>query len=111
MSVTSLKSQIAPDGVPSEEMSYQAIMPLFKPGGIVADIEFEIKILKKKLWQTLAWPLDQTDVDRTVEHLHRLQQTLNFSLDQPSHALSQEIHKDGIAMKSAIGGATDPIPE
>ena len=113
MSVTSLKSQIAPDGVPGEEMSYQAIMPLFEPGGIVADIESEIKRLKKKLekkaghgklWQTLAWPLDQTDVDRTVEHLHRLQQTLNFSLDQSSHALSREIRKDGIAMKSAMGG-------
>ena len=113
MSVTSLKSQIAPDGVPSEEMSYQTVMPLFEPGGIITDIGLEIDRLNKKLkkksrhgklWQTLAWPLDQKDVDRTVEHLHRLQQTLNFSLNQSSHALSRDIHKDGIAVKSAMEG-------
>ena len=113
MSVTSLKSQIAPDGVPSEEMSYETVMPFFEPGGIIADIESEIERLEKKLKkqaghgklrQTLAWPLDQKDVDRTVEHLHHLQQTLNFSLNQSSHALSREIHRDGIAVKSAMEG-------
>lgn len=113
MSVTSLKSQIAPDGVPSEEMSYETLKPLFEPGGIITDIESEIQRLKKKLKkqaglgklrQTLAWPLDQKEVNGTVEHLHHLQQTLSFSLNQSTHALSREIHNDGSAVKSAMEG-------
>ena len=65
-------------------------MPLFEPGGIVADVESEINRLAKKLqkkdghgrlWQILAWPLDQSGVDRTAEHLHDLQQTLSFLIE------------------------------
>lgn len=113
MSVTSLQSQIAPDGVPSEEMSYQTLTPLFEPGGVITDIKSAVGRLEKKLEkrtglgklrQTLAWPLDQKEVNETVEHLYHLQQTLNFSLNQSTHALSREIYKDAIAVRSAMDG-------
>lgn len=111
MSITSLKGQIAPDGVPIEEMSYKNLLPLFEPNGVIKQIETAVDQLMDKLknraghgkvWQTLTWPFDKTDVDRTVEHIHRLQQTLNLSLTQSNNALAREIHKDGAVVRSAM---------
>ncbi|KKK21432.1 hypothetical protein AOCH_000121 [Aspergillus ochraceoroseus] len=110
LSISALQEQLSADAIPDFKIPPQ-LLPLFEPDGIFKDIEQEIKDLDEKLKtrtshgkirQTIVWPFTQQDVIQTIERVHRLQETLHLALTQSSHALTQEIYRDGQAVKSML---------
>lgn len=110
ITITALQAQLAPDGnVVDKENFPPQLLPLFESDGILKELDGLVKDVENKLKprstrgslrQTLAWPLAKADVIQMVAKISRMQQTLHFALEQSNYALTQEIHRDGQAMKA-----------
>lgn len=112
ITITALQAQLAPDGnVIDKENFPPQLLTLFESDGILKELESLVQDVEKKLKprstrgsirQTLAWPIAKADVIQIVAKISRMQQTLHFALEQSNYALTQEIHRDGQAMKATM---------
>ncbi|KAJ5437931.1 uncharacterized protein N7458_008929 [Penicillium daleae] len=112
ITITALQALLAPDGnVIDKENLPPQLLSLFDSDGILKELEGLVKDVESKLKsrsprgsirQTLAWPLAKADVIQLVAKISRMQQTLHFALEQSNYALTQEIHRDGQAMKATM---------
>ncbi|OOQ89141.1 putative ankyrin [Penicillium brasilianum] len=112
ITITALQAQLAPDGnVVDKENFPPQLLSLFETDGILKELDGLVKDVENKLKprstrgsirQTLAWPLAKADVIQMVAKISRMQQTLHFALEQSNYALTQEIHRDGKAMKATM---------
>lgn len=112
ITITALQAQIAPDGNVIDKKNFPPqLLSLFESDGILKELEGLVNDVEKKLKprstaksirQTLAWPIAKTDVIEIVNRIARMQQTLHFALEQSNYALTQEIHRDGKAMKATM---------
>jgi ankyrin repeat protein len=112
ITITALQAQLAPDGnVIGKDSFPPQLLTLFESDGILKELESLVKDVESKLKprstrgsirQTLAWPIAKADVIQIVAKISRMQQTLHFALEQSNYALTQEIHRDGQAMKATM---------
>ncbi|KAJ5669155.1 hypothetical protein N7462_010225 [Penicillium macrosclerotiorum] len=115
ITITALQAQIAPDGkVLDKDHFPPQLLSLFDSDSTLNELETLVKEVEGKLKprsargsirQTLAWPLAKSDVIQIIERISRIQQTLHFALEQSNYALSQEIYRDGQAVKTIIDEA------
>jgi ankyrin repeat domain-containing protein 50 len=114
MVLQQLQTQFATDLASGDQSWASKLQVLQQPGGIMSQIGDALTVLqaelqsktggKKFLMQSLRWPLDKADVDRAIQQIYQLHQLLTGVLDQANIALSQEIRKDGAAVKDVIVG-------
>ncbi|KAL4813534.1 ankyrin repeat-containing domain protein [Aspergillus spinulosporus] len=109
MSITSLLEQLS-DAIKDDKIP-DSLRSLFDPDGILKDIKIQLEDLEHtiksrsthgKIAQTLAWPFTQKDAERMIERIHRLKSTLQDGINQSTHALSQDIYRDGQGIKKVV---------
>ena len=113
MVLQQLQTQFATDLASGDQSWASKLQVLQQPGGVMSQIGEALTVLQaklqsktggKKLLQSLRWPLDKADVDRAIQQIYQLHQLLTGVLGQANIALSQEIRKDGAAVKDLIVG-------
>lgn len=113
MVLQQLQTQFAADLASGDQSWPEKLKILQQPGGVLSQIGEALTVLQNKLQsktggknllQSLRWPLDKADVDRAVQQIYQLHQLLTGVLSQANIALSQEIRKDGAAVKDVIVG-------
>ena len=55
----------------------------------------------RKFKQTLRWPFDKEDVEKTIARIERPKSSISIALGQTNIALAQEMREDGLARKKA----------
>jgi hypothetical protein len=113
MVLQQLQAQFATDLASGDQSWAEKLKILQQPGGVLSQIGEALTLLQaklqsktggKKLLQSFRWPLDKTEVERAIQQIYQLHQLLTGVLSQANIALSQEIRKDGAAVKDAIVG-------
>jgi ankyrin repeat domain-containing protein 50 len=113
MVLQQLQTQFAGDLASGDQSWAENLQILQQPGGVLSQIGEALTVLQaklqsktggKKLLQSLRWPLDKADVDRAVQQIYQLHQLLAGILGQANISISQEIRKDGAAVKDVIVG-------
>ncbi|KAL4733879.1 ankyrin repeat-containing domain protein [Aspergillus similis] len=110
MSITSFLEQLSSDAIKDDKIP-DSLRPLFDPDGILKEIKIQLEDLEHtiksrsthgKIAQTLAWPFTQKDAERMIDRIHRLKSTLQDGINQSTHALSQDIYRDGQGIKKVV---------
>ncbi|KAL4786881.1 ankyrin repeat-containing domain protein [Aspergillus varians] len=110
MSITSLLEQLSPDATKDEKIP-DSLRPLFQPDGILNEIKIQLEDLETKIKsrsshgkiaQTLAWPFTQSDAEKIIQRIHRLKSTLQDGINQSTHAIAQDIYRDGQSVKNSV---------
>lgn len=103
-----LEEQFHSDDLHKEETRLQGVQSLLEPDGVFNQINDELQKLMEKLEphsgaqkviQTLKWPFDRREIDRTIKHLERFKQSISIVLTHANLALSQEIRDDGVKVR------------
>jgi Cdc6-like AAA superfamily ATPase len=101
-----LESNLSSSGIDNktDEKWTKGVGPLLLRDGLLEQCNGVVSSLEKRLAskdgtarliQHLRWPFSKAEVLQAVEHLHRLQTTINNVLGQVNISLSQQIRHDG----------------
>ncbi|KAL4931449.1 ankyrin repeat-containing domain protein [Aspergillus undulatus] len=110
MSITSLLEQLHPDKLKDDKVP-DSLRPLFEPDGILKEIRQQLEELERKIKsqsshgkiaQSLAWPFTQKDAEKLTQRIYRLKSLLQDGINQSTHALAQDIYRDGQSVKNAV---------
>ncbi|KAL4881739.1 ankyrin repeat-containing domain protein [Aspergillus karnatakaensis] len=113
MAMTALQEQVSPDTLKDNKIP-PTLLPLFEPDGVINEIKIQMEGLETKLKarsahgkfaQTLTWPFTQKDVQQIIDRIYRLKSTLQDGINQSTHALTQDIYRDGQSVKKVIDEA------
>lgn len=109
MTLRNLETQFFPLSVEQDGPWMRPIDSLAEPGGVFQQTSHALdEVWNKlttsessagKLKQTLRWPFDKEDVEKTIARIERLKSSIAIVLGQANIALAQEMREDGLVRK------------
>lgn len=109
MNLRNLETQFSPLSEEQDGPWMRPIDSLAEPGGVFQQTSQALDEIWDKLTtsesftgkvkQTLRWPFDKEDVEKTIARIERLKSSMAIVLGQANIALAQEMREDGLAKK------------